>query len=122
MESVQILDDVKTLLHSINKKNYIVTRKFESVLKKDTNFSRLRQVCEGNSTDPVNKFKDYFNYACITSLDVERSFSRYRNIFSKRRTSLKETTVEPFLMLQMFEKSDCAYDNSDNVPTFSCAD
>lgn len=104
VESLQIVDDVQTVLQTLKDKRSICVReKFNSVLSKNADFARLRQVYSNSAAgDPLSNFKDYFKYANITSLDAERSFSLYNKIFSPQRTSLKETTVETYAMLQMF--------------------
>ncbi|KAJ8945164.1 hypothetical protein NQ318_001629 [Aromia moschata] len=55
-------------------------KKIPNVLQKDAGFIRLKQICDGTSSESLSAFKDYFNYANITSVDVERSFSN-SNIF-----------------------------------------
>lgn len=109
VESLQIVDDVHSQLNTLsNEKNHLVTEKLNSVLHKNSDFIRLRNLCNDRDSapvDPVGNFKDYFTYANITSLDVERSFSLYKNIFSLRRTSLSETQLETYQMLHMYGQS-----------------
>ncbi|GJQ84532.1 hypothetical protein Trydic_g20028 [Trypoxylus dichotomus] len=106
VDSLQIVDDVYSLLLAIgDARNDRVIRKYENLLKKDSDFITLRQISNGTSTDSLNNLKDYCNYACITSVDIEQSFSAYKEIFSSRRTSLAETSVEAYLMLQFFLRS-----------------
>lgn len=117
VESLQIVDDVNTQLQAINDaKNNRVSEKFESVLRKDPDFSKLRQICDGASTASLSEFTDCFTYACITSVDVERSFSKYKHIFSPQRTLLTETAVETYLMLHSYYRSSPVCDN-DNQAT-----
>ncbi|KAJ8952199.1 hypothetical protein NQ318_022649 [Aromia moschata] len=81
VESLQILDEVDTLLHTIDDaRNDRVLEEFESV-KKDSDFITLKQISDGVSTNPLTEFKECFNYACVTSTDVERSFTKYKHIF-----------------------------------------
>ncbi|KAJ8963087.1 hypothetical protein NQ318_018551 [Aromia moschata] len=61
-------------------------------------FITFTQIYDGVSTVPFSECRDLFNYACITSVDVERSFSKYKHVFSSRRTLLLDTTVETYLM------------------------
>ncbi|KAJ8927751.1 hypothetical protein NQ314_019755 [Rhamnusium bicolor] len=83
VESLQIVDNINTQLQAINDaKNNCVSEKFESVLQKDLDFSKLKQICDGASTTSLSEFTDCFTYACITSVDVKRSFSKYKHIFS----------------------------------------
>lgn len=105
VDSVQIVDDVHSHLRAAEgEKNECVIRKFESVIDKDSDFLILRQICEGASKDLLSCHKDYFKFANITSLDVERSFSSLKNIYSARRTNLTETSVETYLMIQTFNR------------------
>lgn len=106
-ESLQIVDDVKTMLQTLNDDNGIRVRdKLHSVLEKNPDFDRLRHIYSDSAdTDALKIFKDHFNYTNITSVDAERSFSAYKNIFSPYRTSLAETTIETYLMLQMFKRA-----------------
>lgn len=105
-ESLQILDDVHAQLCAVNdNKNVNVIEKFESVINNDFDFTRLKQISNGASVDSVSIYKDYFNCACVTSVDVERSFSKYKNIYSSRRTSLSATNMETYLMLQTYYQS-----------------
>lgn len=116
-ESLQIVDDVNNLLQAANDaKTSRVLKKFNSVLTKNSDFATLRQICNGVSTHPLTLFREHFNYACITSADVERSFSQYKDIFSPKRTSFHENTVETYLMLSVFHKNHSVPEshNSDN--------
>ncbi|KAJ8956777.1 hypothetical protein NQ314_006652 [Rhamnusium bicolor] len=89
VESLQIVNDrdVNTQLQAINDaKNNRVSEIFESVSQKDHDFSKLRQICDGAPTTSLSEFTDCFTYACITSVDLQRSFSKYKHIFSPMRT------------------------------------
>ncbi|XP_018576980.1 uncharacterized protein LOC108915438 [Anoplophora glabripennis] len=117
-ESLQIVDDIGSTLHAIKDvKNDCVVEKWESVLKKNSDFIKLREIWGGASTDTLSECREYFNYACVTSVDVEHSFSQYNHIFSSKRTCLLEETVETYLMLQNIRKW-CPVslgDNTDNT-------
>ncbi|XP_018566368.1 uncharacterized protein LOC108907258 isoform X1 [Anoplophora glabripennis] len=122
-DSVQILDEVNRLLNTIDDaKNECVREKFASVLEEDAGFTRLRQICDGTvseCSDPLYEFKDHFKYACITSIDVEWSFSKYNHIFSPQRTSLAETTIETYLMLQSYYTASPVCFKTENEPSTS---
>ncbi|MBZ5796409.1 hypothetical protein K8353_40730 [Burkholderia contaminans] len=116
VESLQIVDDMTAQLQTINnEKNNGVKEKFESVLRKNPDFAKLRQICESESASTVSlsEFRSCFTYACITSVDVERSFSTYKHIYSPKQTCLTETTVETYMMKHSFYKfsSVCDTDN-----------
>lgn len=106
-DSLEIVARVETVLHTLNdEKSVCVREKFNTVLRKNVDFTRLRLIFNNSDAkDPLYKFKDHFNYANITSLDVERSFSLYKQIYTPQRTTLKESTVESHAMLQVFTKA-----------------
>ncbi|KAI4466624.1 hypothetical protein MML48_2g00006967 [Holotrichia oblita] len=108
-ESVQIVSDVHALLCAASDvNNMCVVEKFEEIINKDADFNRLIRIGGGanaQSIDPLFTYKDYFNYACLTSVDVERSFSKYKDIYSSRRTQFSEKNLETYLMLQTYQQS-----------------
>lgn len=109
LDSLQIVDTVHTQLQGVRDINNSVIVKFDTVLNKNLDFNRLKQLCTiSASGGPLQQYKELFTYANITSLDVERSFSAYKNIFSPRRTTFAESTVETYLMLQMVYHSELA--------------
>ncbi|KAJ8939836.1 hypothetical protein NQ318_013055 [Aromia moschata] len=77
-ESLLMVDEVNSLPQTTDDANEAVKNKLESVLKKGTNFTKLRHTYNGASTYLLSKCKEYFNYACITSASVEQSFSQYK--------------------------------------------
>lgn len=104
-ESLQIVKDVHAQLCAVeDAKSESVLIKFESVLDRNADFDTLTRICEGTSTDALSCLKKYFDYANITSLDVERSFSEYKHIFSSRRTCFSEITLETHLMLKIYNR------------------
>jgi hypothetical protein len=44
-------------------------------------------------------FLNYFKYASITSVDVERTFSLYKHILSNRRYNFQEHNSEMYIIL-----------------------
>ncbi|KAI4466610.1 hypothetical protein MML48_2g00007941 [Holotrichia oblita] len=103
-ESCEIVDDVETSLHVLDdEKGVSVREKFYAVLSENVDFTRLRQLFDSSvEENPLSELKDCLNYAIFTTLDVERSFSAYKQIYTPKRTNLKETTVETYVMLHMF--------------------
>lgn len=87
-----------------------VKAKFDAVLGKNEGFQILSKVSdilsgseqEDFDMDPniVAKFK----YAPITSVDVERSFSAYKNILTDRRHNLTMEHLEQYLVVSCFRK------------------
>ncbi|KAI4466612.1 hypothetical protein MML48_2g00006966 [Holotrichia oblita] len=105
-DSVRILNDIHAQLNSIQgEKNKVVVEKFENVLNKNSDFHLLKLISEGATIEPLSSWRDYFEYANVTSLDVERSFSALKHVYTARRLKLSENTAETYLMLGIFEKS-----------------
>ncbi|KAJ8978185.1 hypothetical protein NQ317_007988 [Molorchus minor] len=104
VESVRLIDQLQTKLQTLSDTIGItVKEKMETLLSKNPGLARLRNLYNNPvPEDLLTEFKEYFAHAPITSIDVERSFSLYKNIFTPRRTSFQERTVETHLMLQMF--------------------
>lgn len=104
-DSLAIIDHVKLVLHILDdEKSYCVREKFNSVLDKNVDFTRLGQLFT-NTEVPLFGYKEHFNYANITSLHVEQSFSVYKHIFTSLRTNLSETNTETYIMVQFFHRA-----------------
>ena len=54
-----------------------------------------------NQTAKYAEIKEYFQYAPITSCDVERTFSIYKNVLNSKRTSLTEENLENVLLVNI---------------------
>ncbi|KAI4456253.1 hypothetical protein MML48_8g00005594 [Holotrichia oblita] len=81
----------------------LAAEKFHSILDKNPDFQKIlylnQCLSENEDCDVVSEFK----YANITSLDVERSFSKkYSKTFSPFRTCLSESTMEALQMLRLY--------------------
>ena len=70
-----------------------VVEKLKKVTEKNKGFNTLRII--SNILNGIDEFGDlnasemvYFKYAPITSVDVERSFSQYKNLLTDKRRSL----------------------------------
>ncbi len=48
----------------------------------------------------TDEFKFITNYAPLKSVDVERSFSTYKNLLSDKRTNFTESNIEKFIFIQ----------------------
>jgi hypothetical protein len=48
--------------------------------------------------DITPNFLNYFKYASITSVDVERTFSLYKHILSNRRYNFQELNLEMYII------------------------
>jgi len=72
----------------------LIYKKFQNVIEKNIRFKTLIQISKIHSGKAVTvegmedlKVEDltFFKYAPITSVDVEQSFSRYKNLLSNNR-------------------------------------
>lgn len=90
-----------------------VIEKFENILQKNSGFSTLctiQRILKGKedyqNLDPRFDQDDvkFFMYAPITSCDVERSFSQYKNILSERRRSFTFNNLKQYLVVCYFHK------------------
>lgn len=85
-----------------------VENKFKDVIKKNEGFQVLKKISNilsGNFDDSFEldpSIITKFLYAPITSVDVERSFSNYKNILSDRRQSFHLENLEKHLIVNIF--------------------
>jgi hypothetical protein len=84
-----------------------INQKRTNVLQNNVRFSILQDKSniltgemEGLPEDVICDDLVYFKYAYITSIDVERSFSRYKNILSDNRRRLDVDNLKNALMVQ----------------------
>lgn len=84
-------ENLKKIAGATGKK---IIDKFENVLSKNKGLDQLRDISailEGKTSGSITSFLPQelaaFKYAPITSVDVERSFSRYKNILRPDRRS-----------------------------------
>jgi hypothetical protein len=84
----------KTYYPGLNGK--IVKDKFKYVLEKNNEYKTIKtysEIMTGNQNvylDITPNFLNYFKYASITNVDVERTFSLYKHILSNKRYSFQE--------------------------------
>jgi len=97
-EAIQIVDNVIEKLKEIKvPKGVIIYNKLKQIIEKNEGFqtlSKISKIMSGEETITdglpedlqVNDFI-HFKYAPISSVDVERSFSVYKNILTDNRRS-----------------------------------
>lgn len=111
VESLDILDKVKVQLQMAKGNDgQKVHRKFETVLNKNSGLQILTQISKilsGESIDMDGLPEDlttndlsFYKFAPITSVDVERSFSIYKNLLTDNRRSFKLENIRKHLLLQ----------------------
>jgi hypothetical protein len=93
---------------SVRNNKKLINDKFKNVFDKNKGFEVLQEVSNILSGDEIgaNKLPEdlsiqesiYFKYAAITSVDVERSFSIYKNLSSNRRSFEFENLKKSFFV------------------------
>ena len=109
-DSLALLEDVKAKINSIpSNKGKIFKDKMEQVLKKNSNLEILQDVAKIQSGMPGPKASGWapdevaeLKYCPLTSVDVERSFSVYKHIFSDRRHKFKEENLEKIVITNCY--------------------
>jgi hypothetical protein len=104
-EVAPILLDVKSALNDANGEIGLkVKTKFENVLIKNPGFKTIQsigRILAGHHVanfDMAPKIIHRYKFAPLTSSDVERSFSIYKNVFTDRRTSFTHDNLEMYLI------------------------
>lgn len=107
--------DSITLLNSVQNKfdkviGITINQKLINVLQKNVGFNILQKISNTltrETTSMEELLEDltgedliYFKYACITSTDVERNFSRYKNILSDNRRRFYVDNLKKALVIQ----------------------
>lgn len=91
-------------------KKFTVIQYLKTVLQTNVGFSILQNISniltgeitsmEGLPEGLIGYDLVYFKYTCITSTDVEISFSRYKNILSDNRRRLDVDNLKKALVVQ----------------------
>jgi len=116
-EAIGIVNNAKTsILNNTNTSNQgkAIKKKFENVLEKNgyTAMETIANILEGKETfrTKISEELTYKRYIChmafvsITSVDVERSFSTYKNILSDNRRSLVFEQINNILLFNAMFK------------------
>jgi Protein of unknown function (DUF 659) len=111
LESAKIVNDFKDAICAVSGQiNQIVISKLEAVFSKNEGFKILVKVFTILSGEFVEHFEmdpiivANLKYAPITSVDIERSFSTYKNILSERRQNLTMKHLEQYLIINCSRK------------------
>lgn len=112
-ESVKVVEQFEKFINKApGKISQIVAEKFRQVIKKNWGFSELLKVSKilnGDFQENVKFDPNIINclkYAPITSVDVERSFSNYKNILSDRRQNFSVQNIEKHLIISYNKLND----------------
>ncbi|KAL4103964.1 hypothetical protein QTP88_019279 [Uroleucon formosanum] len=93
-DSIKIVENIENKFKEVScTKGVEIYNKFKNVIEKNDGFrqlSNISKIITGENTSTKNIPEDlsssdlvYFKYAPISSTDVERSFSRFKNIFAE---------------------------------------
>lgn len=106
IESVEIVKEFKENISKVpGKIGNSVNKKCLSILEKNSGFKTLEEIYEilnGNfEIESGVEFSavSHFKYAPITSVDVERSFSSYKNILSDKRQNFLVENLEKHIVV-----------------------
>lgn len=85
----------------------VIHNKYQDVLKKNVGFLTLNilnnlisgKEVEVRCTEEIHNHYELFNFAPITTVDLERSFSWMKWILSPRRRSLKSENLEKIIIV-----------------------
>ncbi|KAL4097204.1 hypothetical protein QTP88_022015 [Uroleucon formosanum] len=109
-ESISIVKIVKEKLQNPQgEKGKAIYKKLENVLSKNKGFEIIEQISnilEGidNSMENLEDLNvsdlKFYKFAPVTSVDVERSFSRYKNVLANNRRSFTFENIRKILVIQ----------------------
>ncbi|XP_022181214.1 uncharacterized protein LOC111041295 [Myzus persicae] len=111
IDSISIVEEAKEKLIKINGvMGNIIKIKIESVLSKNKGYQavfKISEILNGKKEDTYGLPEDsnlndltYFKNCPITSVDVERSFSMYKNLLTFNRRSFKFENIKKSLIIQ----------------------
>ncbi|CAI6368792.1 unnamed protein product [Macrosiphum euphorbiae] len=110
-ESLDILEKVQIQLQMAQgNEGQKVYEKFETVLNKNSGLKILKQISKiiGGESDNMDDLPEdlttndliFYKFAPITSVDVERSFSIYKNLLTDNQRSFKLENIRKYILLQ----------------------
>lgn len=110
-DSLKIIEDTKNKISHLKCTKAIpIVNKMNNVLDKNSGYNIVLKIykilsgevenLEGLPEDMTNDDLAYFNYAPITSVDVERSFSIYKNLLSSNRRRFTFENIRKHLIVQ----------------------
>jgi len=111
-DSIQIVQDILIKIESaaVNRIGNEIKTKFNAVLAKNTGFQTMSTISKILNDEEASSdcFPDdfsaddlvHFRFAPITSVDVERSFSKYKNLLTDNRRSFTFDDIKYALIVQ----------------------
>jgi hypothetical protein len=104
-DSLEVFEDIRQKFSALpGNKGKVIAKKLERVIEANRGFSKISaisSVLQGEDGD-VSLSPDNlscFLYAPVTSVDVERTFSRLKNILSDRRECFKFEALKKYLVV-----------------------
>lgn len=110
-EAFTILDNVSTKIKSAPNKS--VVEKLNAVMQKNTGLEIMKCLVSSNieALKKFSQFKDpdpgvlsKYRFAPVVSVDVERSFSVYKNILAPNRRSFTFEHLKQYMLINCFNK------------------
>jgi len=113
-KSVDIVNNIQIKLEECNGEiAKLILDKFNKVISKNKgweNIKKINQVLIGETTSDDDLSSSILNldnylsmkYAPITSVDVERSFSMYKNILTPNRSRFSEDSLSKYMVVNFF--------------------
>ena len=91
----------------------LLNKKIDAILNRNPDLKTIekiaRQVFTTESilenlllSKKISTLSHYFEYSPVTSCDVERSFSRFKDILSAKRSNFTEKNLEQFLIINAY--------------------
>jgi hypothetical protein len=110
VEAVEIINNFQIAVSTVpGRVGKIVTTKLNEVLSKNTGYKVLENISNIFKGDIVENFEievslvGKFKYAPLTSVDVERSFSNFKNLLSDPRRSFSVQNIEKHLIIACYK-------------------
>jgi hypothetical protein len=110
VEAVEIINNFQIAVSRVpGRVGKFVTTKLNEVLSKNTGYKVLENISNIFKGDIVENFEvevslvAKFKYAPLTSVDVERSFSHFKNLLSDRRRSFSVQNIEKHLIIACYK-------------------
>lgn len=109
-KSLSVLEEAKTVIHDIpGERGEVLKQKFDSIIERNPGIKILRNIAarlEGDVCEMPSEFGPgevaLFKFCPITSVDVERSFSIYKNILSDNRQQLTKENIKKIIVTNCF--------------------
>lgn len=122
-ESIKIIETTIECIHSAkiggSTQAKAIDDKIKKVMEKNVGFDQLKKISiilsgqnesmDGLPADISSGDLPFFKFAPICSVDVERSFSKYKNILADNRRSFKFSNLRKYLIVQVNAQSGCKY-------------